>query len=99
MGEWVSCPGCALKHSRRPDGLCPRCKRPLDDGAEQQELAAPPPQPELSDRAQPSGADLGSLAQAARGKELKGARTILVVVGILTIIGGGIFLGFITGMN
>lgn len=31
--EWVTCPGCGLKHSRRPDGLCPRCRRGAGEGA------------------------------------------------------------------
>ncbi|HSN15844.1 MAG TPA: hypothetical protein VLT61_14525 [Anaeromyxobacteraceae bacterium] len=24
--NWMTCPGCGLKHSPRPDGLCPRCR-------------------------------------------------------------------------
>ncbi len=27
--EWVVCPGCGLKHSRRADDTCPRCKSDL----------------------------------------------------------------------
>lgn len=23
---WIACPGCGLKHTPRPDGLCPRCR-------------------------------------------------------------------------
>ena len=30
MADWINCPGCGLKHSRRPDGLCPRCKQSVD---------------------------------------------------------------------
>lgn len=26
MTNWITCPGCGLKHSPRPDGLCPRCR-------------------------------------------------------------------------
>ena len=26
MAEFVQCPQCGLKHTRREDGLCPRCK-------------------------------------------------------------------------
>ncbi len=29
MPEWSVCPHCSLKHSRRPDGLCPRCREPV----------------------------------------------------------------------
>lgn len=24
--DWITCPSCGLKHSPRPDGLCPRCR-------------------------------------------------------------------------
>jgi hypothetical protein len=27
MTSWVVCPGCSLRHSARPDGVCPRCKQ------------------------------------------------------------------------
>jgi hypothetical protein len=30
MGEWAVCPACALRHSRRADGICPRCQKPVD---------------------------------------------------------------------
>ena len=87
MGDWINCPGCGLKHSRRPDGLCPKCKQSVDgpaamptDGADipadlPPEAAAPPP----------SMAGLGNLAQSARGKELKSARTIMFFIGILSV--------------
>ena len=45
MAEWMSCPGCQLRHSRRPDGLCPRCKQPVDGAgadAAPVQAAAPP---------------------------------------------------------
>jgi hypothetical protein len=28
--NWMTCPGCGLKHSPRPDGLCPRCRTRID---------------------------------------------------------------------
>jgi hypothetical protein len=37
MPEWTICPHCSLKHGRRPDGNCPRCKQPVagaDDPSE-----------------------------------------------------------------
>lgn len=39
MAEWTVCPHCHLKHTRRPDGACPRCKHPADGG----ETSAPAP--------------------------------------------------------
>lgn len=30
MAEWKICPSCNLRHSARPDGLCPRCHKPLE---------------------------------------------------------------------
>lgn len=29
MAAWTTCPSCKLKHSERPDGLCPRCRLPI----------------------------------------------------------------------
>src|SRR6266850_128380 len=44
MADFVQCPQCALKHSRRDDGLCPRCHNavPAHGAAE---VAAPAPAP------------------------------------------------------
>lgn len=33
MAEWVICGQCQLKHARRPDGYCPRCKEPIPSSA------------------------------------------------------------------
>ena len=48
MPEWTVCPHCQLRHSRRGDGLCPRCRSPLAEAAPPAESAAagahqPPP--------------------------------------------------------
>src|SRR5262245_21732511 len=56
MSDWIECPSCFLKHSRRPDGICPRCKSPLDVFPGQELAPAvssdfglpPPPAPILS---------------------------------------------------
>lgn len=32
MPEWVTCSSCGLKHSARADGVCPRCRNPVDGG-------------------------------------------------------------------
>lgn len=29
MSEWIVCQACKLKHSARPDGVCPRCREPV----------------------------------------------------------------------
>ena len=43
MPDWTVCPRCALKHSRRPDGVCPRCHGTLE------EPSPPPPAAALPD--------------------------------------------------
>ncbi len=48
MASWVVCPGCGLRHSARPDGVCPRCKQPV--AAELAEAAPPPAGPVPGDR-------------------------------------------------
>jgi hypothetical protein len=88
-----------LRHSRRPDGICPRCKQPVDGAAASDGVPpipesaaavdAPPPAPFES--AGPA-AGLGNLAQSARTKELKSARAIMFVVGILTVLVQGFLL-------
>jgi len=87
MADWINCPGCGLKHSRRPDGICPRCKQSVDGTAAMPVAADEAPAdvaPEVS--APPAGmAGLGDLAQSARGKELKSARTIMFFVGALSV--------------
>lgn len=43
MPDWTICPHCSLKHSRRADGTCPRCKQPVA-GAASLQAEAPLPQ-------------------------------------------------------
>lgn len=31
MSAWIQCPNCALKHSQREDGICPKCKNSVLD--------------------------------------------------------------------
>ncbi|MGB8931425.1 MAG: hypothetical protein WCC48_09300 [Anaeromyxobacteraceae bacterium] len=33
--NWITCQGCGLKHSQRPDGLCPRCRTRVDPAGAQ----------------------------------------------------------------
>ena len=42
MPDWTVCPRCALKHSRRPDGVCPRCKGMVDEAPPPPSSDAPP---------------------------------------------------------
>lgn len=37
--SWITCPACGLKHSPRPDGLCPRCRSRTGELSS----SAPPP--------------------------------------------------------
>ena len=91
MADWINCPGCGLKHSRRPDGMCPRCKQAVDGTApmptEVADVADEAPLQMADDAPPPSAsmAGLGNLAQSARGKELKSARVIMFIVGVLTV--------------
>jgi hypothetical protein len=50
MAEWVVCPYCQLKHTRRPDGSCPRCKQAIDAGGD---MPVAQPAAEGSDGAMP----------------------------------------------
>lgn len=44
MSGWTQCPSCRLKHTARPDGLCPRCRQPVSGfGAAPPRVAAPAP--------------------------------------------------------
>jgi hypothetical protein len=50
MAEWTICPNCQLKHTRRPDGHCPRCKQSVDGGAGAGvETEAPAAEPSLTE--------------------------------------------------
>jgi hypothetical protein len=91
MADWINCPGCGLKHSRRPDGICPRCKQSVDGQAAMPVDADVPAEaradaPTMYEAPAPSMAGLGNLAQSARGKELKSARMIMFFVGVLSLL-------------
>lgn len=85
MADWINCPGCGLKHSRRPDGNCPRCKQPVDGAPAMPMEAAEAPADLPAETPPPSMAGLGNLAQSARGKQLKSARTIMFFIGVLSV--------------
>ncbi len=92
MADWINCPGCGLKHSRRADGICPRCKQSVDGQAAMAVDGADVPAearaeaPTMYEAPSPSMAGLGNLAQSARGKELKSARWIMFFVGVLSLL-------------
>lgn len=49
MSGWTQCPNCRLKHSARPDGLCPRCRQLISgSGAAPPRIADPAPAPTWS---------------------------------------------------
>lgn len=97
MAEFTACPSCALRHSRRPDGLCPRCKTPIDSAAASPTAGTDdaPSDPGPVAMAMPSLAPsspmpkLGGLAQSARSKEIRSARSILLVIGVMTLLLNG----------
>ncbi len=89
MADWINCPGCGLKHTRRSDGACPRCKQPVDGGPAMAAEAPMdgPAEAEEAHVAVPTGmSGLGNLAQSARGKELKSARWIMLIIGVLSVL-------------
>jgi len=75
MADWIVCPGCQLRHTQRADGICPRCRQSTEAAA----------------AAAPSAPRLGRLAQSARSGQLKGARSIMLVVGVMTALLNGFF--------
>jgi hypothetical protein len=83
MAEWVICSSCQLKHSRRVSGICPRCQSPVDDAGPLDTIPAPAV-PGVYEGPQTGASSLGSLAQSARGSQLKVARAILLFVGLIT---------------
>lgn len=112
MADWVVCPGCQLRHSRRADGLCPRCRKAVGGGASPARaatvapppapvspvpLAVPPPPalPPLTPTGPPAPAptEAGPLdpAGSARGKGLRNARAIMLVIGGLAVAANGYY--------
>jgi hypothetical protein len=64
VADWVVCPGCRLKHARRPNGACPRCHAPIDEAERgPQPSAAVPALPQVFDEA--AFADVAARRQAA----------------------------------
>ncbi len=56
--EPAYCPSCGLRHTRRPDWLCPRCGRPVETGVG-------PPRPERPAREEEAGFPAGARVAGA----------------------------------
>jgi hypothetical protein len=53
MADWIVCPSCNLRHTRRTNGECPRCKLAVDH-AQAAPKTAPPVSPGAEPRPEPS---------------------------------------------
>jgi hypothetical protein len=74
MSTWVVCLGCGLRHSTRPDRLCPRCKEPVETGTDAYESLPPATvlraeEEPISDKA-PLGARLAGAVMIVNGLAL-----------------------------
>jgi hypothetical protein len=74
MADWIVCPHCRLRHSSRPDGVCPRCKRlvgPLeaDRPEETVQVRAEPSRPTPPPSAQPTMPDVFDEAAFVRARQ------------------------------
>lgn len=104
MPELITCPSCALRHTKRPNSACPRCQASTE-GVEPSVTMVPktavtpatsspsPASPSLGSFASPSAPALGGLAQSARAKQVNSARATFLVIGILTLlVQGGLYM-------
>lgn len=93
MPEWTVCPHCSLKHSRRPDGICPRCREAVG-GAEPEPGPPGGGLPQVYDGRPLGGSTLlGSASPRARGEISLGARIaggIMVANGLALLIESGL---------
>lgn len=102
MPDWVTCSSCGLKHSARADGMCPRCKSPVDGGADAPAAADGPP--DVYDGTPPAAyAPTGRPAYAPPPSAGSSSTTkILLFIaagGVLLLIFGGIALRALLGSN
>lgn len=86
MADWIVCPGCLLKHTRRSDGHCPRCGRSIDGTAPVDSTpnvpatpsAIPPPKllpPETGDV--PLGARIAAIVMIANALAVFAERLVM----------------------
>lgn len=95
MADWVVCPTCRLKHSRRESGLCPKCGSQVTGGTVEvhapPERPRPPPIPVAPSFARdvPSFAAITGAKDPARAAVSTGARiagAVLIVNALLVTI-------------
>ncbi len=82
MAEWTSCPHCQLKHTRRPDGCCPRCRQAVDADS------AAPPIESFSPVSAPMAAEPDASPPAEPGRLTAAAR----LAGAVLIVNAGFIL-------
>jgi hypothetical protein len=61
MADWTTCPHCQLKHSARPDGLCPRCRQSSGAASPGAPAVSPPPLPPPLPEPAPSAGATGTV--------------------------------------
>lgn len=85
MAQWIVCPSCNLRHSRRADGRCPRCRETVDRDAVP--TGAAPIEP--GRKVPPPGASLLGETWLARACRARAVRALSTAVGLLML---GLFL-------
>jgi hypothetical protein len=101
--EPAYCPRCELRHTRRPDWLCPRCGNPVDTDVPPPRAPTPPPvAPGFPVASRLAGALLVLAAVAFAGPVARELATLaglahharlLVAVVVLAAVGGALLLG------
>jgi hypothetical protein len=62
MADWIICPSCNLRHSRRGDARCPRCLESVERASSEPVATAPPIEPGRAVPA-PAPASVGAVAE------------------------------------
>jgi|EndMetStandDraft_5_1072996.scaffolds.fasta_scaffold29577_4 hypothetical protein len=101
MPDWVTCSSCGLKHSARADGVCPRCKNPVDGSADAPAADGPP---DVYDGTPPAAYAPGARASYAPAPSAGSSNTTKILLfvaagGILLLLFGGIALRALLGSN
>lgn len=81
MASWIACPSCALRHSARGDGLCPRCHAAVAPAVAAPEPPPPPPTGSQVGAALAGPVVAGALPAAAAGACAAHAPGTLLAVG------------------
>lgn len=97
MPDWTICPHCSLKHGRRQDGHCPRCKQPLvsSAGTPTEPVAAAAgqrkpagPMPEVYDGRAFPGSSVAREAAHAEGAHSTRKMIVSIVMSLLALNAG-----------